>query len=179
MTEVTKDAASIDLTKLPSVTPDTKLGTVVVDLLSGLTGALNSKNEKLSGNIQFGIQPMGGGAVMPDTVWVDYQTLVIHDSGVSDRVPAPDNTVTVKLGEAVEDVVSGVKGVATDKVTFINGCVVFGVQPKVDKDGKLPDTIYLDHKRLKTTNAGVSEDSKKPVKRSDTGGPATRGIRPR
>ena len=69
----------------------------------------------------------------------------------------------VKLGQKVRDVVTGLEGVATAKVEYINGCVQFGVQPPAS-DGKCPDSVYIDHQRLEMVSEGPSMPS------SDTGG---------
>lgn len=70
----------------------------------------------------------------------------------------------VKLGDTVQDAVTGFVGVATARVEYINGCVQFGVTPKA-VDGKMPDAVYIDHQRLAVHGDPVAMPS------SDTGGP--------
>ena len=71
----------------------------------------------------------------------------------------------IDLGSEVCDSVSGFKGIATAKHQYINGCTRITVQPKVDKDGKLPDAQTFDEPQLVVT-------SKKKIKgENDTGGP--------
>ena len=71
----------------------------------------------------------------------------------------------IDLGSEVRDSVSGFLGVATAKHQYINGCTRITVQPKVDKDGKLPETQTFDEPQLEVV-------SKKKIKgKNDTGGP--------
>lgn len=60
----------------------------------------------------------------------------------------------IKLGDSVTDQITGLKGIVTAKLEYIHGCIQFGVSPK-SKDDKLPDTLYLDWKRLKITGKRV------------------------
>ena len=48
------------------------------------------------------------------------------------------------LGDEVVDIVSGFKGIIFGKTDFLNGCTRVGVQPKVGKDGKLPESQWFD-----------------------------------
>lgn len=72
----------------------------------------------------------------------------------------------IKLGSRVKDLVTGFVGIAVARCDYLNGCIRIGVQPKVDKDGKLPDTIYFDEPQLKTLKENVV-----PVGSKETGGP--------
>jgi hypothetical protein len=54
----------------------------------------------------------------------------------------------IKLGTKVKDSVNGFEGIATSRVTHINGHVQYGVTPKVGKDGKRLEIIYLEEARI-------------------------------
>ena len=54
----------------------------------------------------------------------------------------------IELGQKVKDKVSGFKGVAVAKYEFLNGCTRINVQPKIDKDGKLPEAEAFDEPQL-------------------------------
>jgi hypothetical protein len=69
----------------------------------------------------------------------------------------------IKLGQKVRDAITGFEGIATAKVEYINGCVQFGIQPQAT-DGKMPESVYLDHQRLVAVGDGPALPS------SDTGG---------
>lgn len=72
----------------------------------------------------------------------------------------------IKLGDEVRDTVSGFKGIAIGRTIFLQGCARVGVQPKVGKDGKLPDAVWFDEPQLEIIRAAKPKDVKR-----DTGGP--------
>lgn len=71
----------------------------------------------------------------------------------------------VKLGQEVQDKVSGFTGVAVAKHLYLNGCSRVTVQPKIDKDGKLPEAQTFDEPQL------VALPTKKLTGQNSTGGP--------
>ena len=71
----------------------------------------------------------------------------------------------IELGNEVKCTVTGFTGIATAKCVYLNGCVQFGVSPKVDKEGKMPDTQYIDHRQVEYVGEGVKM---KPI---GSGGP--------
>lgn len=73
----------------------------------------------------------------------------------------------VNLGDTVIDTVSGFKGVAVIKSEYLQGCCRVGVQPKIKRDGSLPDICHFDEPQLK-----VLTPKKTARKSSNTGGPA-------
>ena len=60
------------------------------------------------------------------------------------------------LGHTVRDVVTGREGVAVSVSFDLSGCIQAYVQPKADKEGKLPEGFWCDTKRLNSV-------TKKPV----------------
>ncbi len=54
----------------------------------------------------------------------------------------------VELGAHVQSKISGLRGVVVARSEHINGCNRYYIQPKVDKDGKLPDGWWLDENEL-------------------------------
>ena len=70
----------------------------------------------------------------------------------------------VKLGDEVIDTVSNFKGIVIAITEWIHQCKRISVQPKVGKDGTLPDTQAFDEPALKVIK------SKKKVKKIKTGG---------
>lgn len=71
----------------------------------------------------------------------------------------------IELGKEVADKVSGFQGIAPSRCEYLNGCIQYGVTPKVVIDGKYPDTQYLDENQIEIIGDGVEVESKK------TGGP--------
>ena len=62
------------------------------------------------------------------------------------------------LGKQVKDKITDFEGIATSKHIYLTGCNQFGVQPKIDKDGKVPDVRYFDEARLAITGGGISAE---------------------
>jgi len=60
--------------------------------------------------------------------------------------------VKFELGQEVKDVITGFKGVATGRAQYITGCDQYLVQPTCKKDGKYPDSAWLDDGKLESTS---------------------------
>ena len=65
-----------------------------------------------------------------------------------------------KLGNKVKDKVSGLVGIATSRVEYLNGCVQYCVRPPVNKAGELVDGEYFDEEQLSFVSKGVCVKSK-------------------
>ena len=76
----------------------------------------------------------------------------------------------VKLGDKVRDTISGFEGVAVARTEYLNGCARVGVQPPVDKDGKLPEAQHFDQPQLMVL---AGKEAARPAHDVDgrTGGP--------
>jgi hypothetical protein len=70
----------------------------------------------------------------------------------------------IELGTKVRDMVTDFEGIVIARTVYLNGCVRYAVQAKLLKDGKVPDTQWIDEPQLKIVGDGVS------VKSSPTGG---------
>lgn len=66
----------------------------------------------------------------------------------------------ITLGDEVRDKVSGFKGIATSKVTFLYGCVRVEITPKT-KDGKKAESVYVDESGVERIGNGVNKPEKK------------------
>lgn len=62
----------------------------------------------------------------------------------------------IRLGEKVQDKVTGFIGIATAKVEYLNGCVQYCVKPEIGKDKKYPDGQYIDDAQLVVIGKGIS-----------------------
>lgn len=76
----------------------------------------------------------------------------------------------LKLGNVAKCRLTGFTGVVIAKVEYINGCIQYGVRPRVDKDNKFPDAIYIDAEQLEFVKDGIAINKKK------AGGESTRGL---
>lgn len=61
----------------------------------------------------------------------------------------------VRLGEQVQDRVSGFKGIAVATTTYLQGCNRILVQPRIGKDGELPEPCAFDESDLKVIGNGI------------------------
>lgn len=76
----------------------------------------------------------------------------------------------IELGMRVRDKVSGFEGVAVARTDWLSGCTRYSLQPKVDKDGKLPDVQGFDEpqlevvteKKVAATSPGVPPGGPRP-----------------
>jgi hypothetical protein len=68
-----------------------------------------------------------------------------------------------KLGNTLRDTVTGVQGITTAYVTYMNGCVQWNIHPKTNKDGKVPDSLYFDEQQLELVDNGIAKDNKKEI----------------
>ncbi len=71
----------------------------------------------------------------------------------------------IELGDEVKCKITGFKGTAISKQEHINGCSHYQIQPKIKKDGTLPDAEWVDELQLEVTK------KKKISRKTDTGGP--------
>lgn len=149
-----------------------KLGSTVKDKVTGLQGYACQLRETLFGTRQIGIHPMGDGKTIPDALFVDFETLEVIDAGLSDLASPTNEKVYINLGDKVRDITTGEKGIATSKVTFLNGCVFFSVTVKA-KGKKQAHRFAIDHKALEVIVPGALSNA--PT--SSSGGPSTKAFR--
>ena len=76
----------------------------------------------------------------------------------------------IKLGDKVRCIHTGFTGVATTKMEFMNGCIQYEVVPRVGKDGKMPDGVFIDEGSLEIIKKKPTPKIKKE-KKEDNGGP--------
>lgn len=60
----------------------------------------------------------------------------------------------IKFGSEGKDIVTGLTGIIVARVEYISGCVHLGIAPPA-KDGKVPDTVYIDEDRVEIIGEGV------------------------
>ena len=80
----------------------------------------------------------------------------------------------IKLGDKVKCKITGFIGIAVSKTEYLNGCIQYGVVPKVSKDCKYPEDIGIDEDSLEIIKQTRPKKRKKTT--SPPGGAITRGI---
>jgi len=73
------------------------------------------------------------------------------------------------LGKEARDKVTGFTGIITGHCEYLTGCSQYGIQPKVDKEGKVPDTRWVDVNRCEIVGDGVEVANVSDIK--NPGGP--------
>jgi hypothetical protein len=170
-----------------------KLGNIVRDITTGFTGMATQYVEMSSGTVQLAVQPQlpdgatntGDALAIPAALSIDLPQLDFVADGAADRV-LPAAPQTIALGNEVEDMVSGLRGIVVTRTTFINGCVYYNVQPKQTakqkEEGTFTDSAFLPSQRLEIKGDGIARKiapaTAAPVSERP-GGPTTRAQRPR
>lgn len=121
---------------------DIKLGSLIKDEITNVTGMAISKVTFTSGLVKYVLQPPAkeGENTMPDAYELDHHCLtVVNEDKCSLATPCKD-THLVPLGAKVQDIYSGLVGFATAKVEHMNGCTYYVLQPMIKSkslfDGK-------------------------------------------
>ena len=52
------------------------------------------------------------------------------------------------LGKKVKDKIMGLEGIAITKCIYLNGCIQYAIQAKIDKDGAVPNEKFVDEQQL-------------------------------
>lgn len=60
-----------------------------------------------------------------------------------------------ELGEELQDIVTGYKGIAMCRTEFLTGCVHYALAMQGIKDGQIKDWEHFDQSRLRKIGEGV------------------------
>lgn len=74
----------------------------------------------------------------------------------------------VNMFDEVEDRSTGFKGTVLGRTDYANGCTQFLVKPRVDKDGKMQEGVWIDVQHLKVTKSATPAPKPRRV-----GGPSS------
>jgi hypothetical protein len=135
----------------PGLTP--QLGDLLRDKLTGFTGVAAYKTLDMNGNIRFALQPRNAEDPnkIEDMLEVDRHMLEVVEPGVAPVMPV-DMDSLLCLGDKVQDIASGMKGMVVLSVIYLSGCVHHGVLPKQGKGevrlGLMPKTTMIPVQRL-------------------------------
>ena len=115
-----------------------------------------------------------GEGTYPTGINLDEGQLEVVDAGISSITVDP-KVPTVKLGEKVEDLVTGQKGIATLETVFINGCTYYAVTYVDEKN--VTRELFVGAERVKKVSSGVTKSLENNQTPSPTGkkpgGPST------
>ena len=72
----------------------------------------------------------------------------------------------IKLGSKIRDGVSGLEGIATARVVYLNGCTQYCLAPAIKEgENSLPKGYYIDQGQLEFVDDEITQEAK------ETGGP--------
>jgi hypothetical protein len=134
------------------------VGDVVRDRVSELTGVAIYKTEVITGTIQYAVQPGGTKDKLAEAHYIDEQQLEFVKKGPVKAVQPDYSQVKIKLGDEVEEQITGFRGIATERITYLNGCVHFDCYSKCKMDGERGPVTrrdHFDHKLLKKVGEGA------------------------
>ena|ERR1700756_2675110 len=154
------------------------LGTEVFDVVTGIQGTLTQRVECIGGNIRYGIQPVGDGKVVLDTISLDYHTLLIVGPGCSAVRTEVANPTSIRVKDRVKNVASGFEGIVLGKITFFNGCEYLEIQGEGTKEKPTGSACYEQALMFIKVDDGLNEKPAKVKAEAETkrplGGPMTR-----
>lgn len=159
------------------------LGCLAEDKLTGVKGHVSMRKELLPGNVQYAVQPISeNGLTLPDAWHIDEHTLVFKAKGLMGNVtPVPESTPVFQLGQTLRCKVTGFVGIATSRVTHMNGCVYYHLEGRVDplKPGEVVLVSTAHATQIEFVNNGLwtqrVEEQPKPAR--VPGGISTRAQR--
>lgn len=160
------------------MTQQIKLGNIVRDTITGFTGVAFNKTIFLNGNTQYNIQPKGENNSYPDCTSIDFHTLEFIGDGIAENTPKQAKDLYIPLGSEVEDMTAGIKGIATHKTFYLNGCIAYMVTIK-ETMLKASSVVWVDQNNLKVIGKGITKEYNKPDSNSDgvvTGGASVRNM---
>lgn len=153
-----------------------KMGSEVRDRVSGLEGVITASQLTLNGMFQWAVCPRGDGKDLPEGWNIDPAQLEWIGEGL-EGVALPPAEYDIALGDEVEDIVSGFRGVVTQWCDQLNGCVLLRVEAPLsteegDKVSARVQAPYMAHligrwKKVEAAKAPVTP-------RTRSGGPASR-----
>lgn len=116
-----------------------------------------SPTEVMASDALYLVSDLPEWAAQPDT-----PSVVAFDDAMREAQLGPWE---LRLGRRMRDRVTGLEGIATARVEYLNGCVQFCIKPPLN-EGKPMDAEYVDQQQLEVVDAGVS------IQQRRTGGPA-------
>ena len=82
--------------------------------------------------------------------------------------------MNIEMGDEVEDLISGFKGIVVARTEFFNGCIQFNVCPKWDGKTSNIEELSIDERTLKIIKKGKVKRPQKADESDETTGGKTR-----
>ncbi len=106
------------------------LGREIEDRVSKMRGICVHVAYRLNGSVAVSIQPPSDGSECKGANMFDAVRCAIVGEGIGHIVPPKEPKFP--LGVQLEDVITGIKGTATEYVYHVNGCITYQLRGKVE-----------------------------------------------
>jgi len=142
-------------------------GSLVRDKITGFKGYVVCRAEHLNDCLRYGIQPpLDKEKQLPESKVIDGPNLEVIAPPKKDVPQMPETSDTFNLGVKLKDVISGLTGIAVVRIKNMSSGDRYGIQPRVNKKGDIPDIRTFDEEELVQIDPPMpkkkKESSKKP-----------------
>jgi hypothetical protein len=146
-----------------------KIGQRVHDHATKSNGIITARCDHIDGYSQFVVQMQETEGKIPEAYALDWQSFEIIDEELVKNTVEPE-THSLHLGDKVESIDTGLKGIVVRFWTYVNGCVHAAIALPPNKHGEAQEAFREPVCRLKLIKATAV-----PVApREKKAGPATR-----
>lgn len=169
------------------------LGKELEDPVSGFRGIAEVRITFMNNNVRYSIQPKSAdGIKLADSCDIDEHQLKVIGPGVSDLRIEPPTNLLMFVGMEAKDIVTGCKGILTERHESLNGCIYFVLISKMVDPKESPLQGKFTYERLVPTGKGIigkimeaQEKAFRPLvpvvktseRRQGQGGPRTKTVR--
>jgi hypothetical protein len=153
---------------MSTVTFDLPAKIKVRDKITGFTGTITARIQRINGCLQYLVKPRvkDGENKLEEGIWLDFPDIEVLD----DIVPMPQ-TVTFKFetGDRVRSRVTGKEGIVTTRKYDSNDCICYWHEN--GEQNKKGDIIqfYSFEQELELIDKGLNKPEEAPVARRNTG----------
>ena len=160
---------------------DIILGHIYTDRITGITGYACAFIETMSGNTQVEIRPLATAesarkARLLDGIITDPHSLDVAVLCAANPIACtePQVMVDVRLGDRVKDIATGITGIATVRVTSLNGCIGYQI-PVQNRQTGMFELIYIDQCHIEIIQSKMADvRCTEVVAGNNPGGPKTK-----
>jgi hypothetical protein len=134
------------------------IGDKVKDMVTGYEGIVVSESQWMNRCIRYGVQGRCEEGKNPSEVLHldEHQVMLITEGEVDFDLEENNNPQRVELGDEVEDLVTGFRGITVSSSRWINNQKRFGVQGMPEQEGKVPpESVFLDDCQIKVLRKGI------------------------
>jgi hypothetical protein len=132
-------------------------GDKVKDKVTGATGVIVIKTQRLSGNVRYNVQPCELKEGSPVSSFdIDEDALEVIAPATD---PRPDRPFKFNIGDEVKDKWSDLKGVIMAREDHQYGCIRYGVHPRAIVKGKIAQGYSIDESAVVLVKAAKKKDA--------------------